>query len=86
MLTSNGYVLDESPQRLGALQAVPDCDRHDREALWERLRRDGYLLLRQALDPDVVLRFRRYYFGKLADTGLIRRDAVPGLGLAADGF
>jgi hypothetical protein len=85
MLTSNGYVLDESAHRLGALTAVPDADRHDREALWEHLRRDGYLLLRGALDPDDVNEFRRYYFEQLADCGLTRPDSDPALGLAADG-
>lgn len=85
MLSSNGYVLDESPRRLGSLQAVPDDERTNREALWERLRRDGYLFLPRALDPQVVLNFRRYYFGKLADTGLTRGDTDPTLGLSGEG-
>jgi len=68
MLTSNGYRLDESTNRLGPLAAVPDENRHDREALWSRLRRDGYLYLRGALDPDDVLAFRRYYFERLDGT------------------
>jgi len=85
VLTSNGYVLDESPQRLGSLEAVPDHERSDREALWQRLRRDGYLFLRKALDPEVVLNFRRYYFTALADSGLTRHDTDPVLGLAGNG-
>jgi hypothetical protein len=84
MLTSNRYVLDESPQRLGTLSAVPDADRHDREALWEHLRRQGYLLLRGALDADQVKAFRRYYFEQLADCGLTRPGSDPAVGLAGE--
>jgi hypothetical protein len=84
-LTSNGHVLDESPRRLGSLAAVPDHERSDREALWQRLRQDGYLFLRRALAPEVVLNFRRYYFAALAGSGLTRHDADPVLGLAGDG-
>ncbi len=62
VLTSNGYVLDESAHRLGSLIAVPDRERGDRVLLRERLRRHGYLFLRGLLDPEVVLGFRRYYF------------------------
>ncbi|MGH3322343.1 MAG: phytanoyl-CoA dioxygenase family protein [Streptosporangiaceae bacterium] len=85
MYTSNGYVLDESPSRLGELRPVPARERHDRAALWRRLRRDGYLFLRGALEADAVRGFRRYYFGKLARTGLVRDGADPEAGLAADG-
>jgi hypothetical protein len=85
MLTSNGYRLDESPARLGGLVAVPDGERNDRDGLWRRLRRDGYLYLRGALDPDVVLGFRRYYFESLAGTGLVRRGSDPAIGLAGEG-
>ena len=58
MLTSNGYRLDES--RVGPLEPVPDAIRDDRDALWHRLRRDGYLFLRGALDPERVWAFRRH--------------------------
>lgn len=81
MLTSNDYVLDESPTRLSRLNEIPAHERHDRDALWQRLRTDGYLLLRGQLPAGVVLRFRRFYFEKLAATGLVDR-ADPGLGLA----
>lgn len=85
MLTSNGYVLDESPARFGDLAAVPDCERSDREALWRRLSRDGYLFLRGALDPDAVRAFRRYYFEQLAPTGMLRPGTDPEAGIAGDG-
>ncbi|MET9533725.1 MULTISPECIES: phytanoyl-CoA dioxygenase family protein [unclassified Streptomyces] len=75
-LTSNGYVLDRRPERLGPLEPVPDGERHDREALRLRLRRDGYLFLRGALDPERVRSFRRHYFRALAHTGL--RETGPG--------
>lgn len=86
MYQSNGYVLDESPNRLGRLESVPDSERHDRAALRRRLEDDGYLFIRGALDPDDVLGFRRYYFDALAGTGLTGdvRDSHGALGVAAD--
>lgn len=71
MFTSNGYVLDESPQRMGRLHPVADHERTDRDALWTRMRRDGYLFLRGHLDPMLVTGFRDYYFDKLRGTGLV---------------
>ncbi|MGW0196374.1 phytanoyl-CoA dioxygenase family protein [Nonomuraea sp. NPDC003201] len=83
MLTSNGYTLDES--RLGELEAVPGAERHDRDALLTRIRRDGYLFLRQALDPAAVLGFRRYYFERIsaAGAGLTAPGTAAGDGIAA---
>ena len=81
MLTSNGYLLDQSEARLGELASVPDAVRHDRDALWARLRRDGYLLLRGQLDPALVEGFRAYYFQSLESTGLTSSGADPALGL-----
>jgi hypothetical protein len=77
VLTSNGYVLDESQRRLGPLRPVPEADRSDRAALWRRMRRDGYLYLPRALDPQDVLAFRRRYFAAMADTGLLARGSDP---------
>lgn len=57
-----------------------ESDRTNREAHWRRLRRDGYLLLRGHLDADLVTNFRRYYFEKLAPTGVLARSAPPILG------
>lgn len=80
MITSNGHVLDESPERLGRLEPVPMSLRRDRAALWQRLRRDGYLYLRGHLDPALVQDFRSYYFGTLAPTGLVTpEDADQGI-------
>jgi Phytanoyl-CoA dioxygenase (PhyH) len=84
MLTSNGYVLDESPRRLGDLQPVPDNERDDHDALWARLRRDGYLYFRGFFDPDVVADFRRYYFAALAPSGLTAAGSDPAVGIASD--
>lgn len=85
MLTSNGYVLDESPARFGELTPVPSSERADRDALWRRLGRDGYLFLPGALDPDTVRAFRRYYFEQLAPTGMLRAGSDPEAGIAGDG-
>ncbi|UFU06440.1 phytanoyl-CoA dioxygenase family protein [Ruania halotolerans] len=85
MLTSNGYVLDERTDRLGALAETPGAERHDREALWKRLRSQGYLLLRQQLPRDQVLAFRDFYFSALAGTGLLDDRAHPSEGIAGAG-
>jgi len=83
VLTSNGYVLDERPSRLGPLPPVPADDRRSRNALHARLAEHGYLYLPQQIDPQVVLAFRRHYFATLADTGLLSRDRDPADGIAA---
>ncbi|AZI56841.1 phytanoyl-CoA dioxygenase [Nakamurella antarctica] len=75
MITSNGYTLDEAPARLGALQPVPDSERGDKDALWSRMRRDGYLYLKNQIDPELVRAFREYYFTKMAETGLVERGS-----------
>lgn len=70
VLTSNGYVLDERPDRLGWLESVPPEETTSRRALLRRLGRDGYLFLPGFLDPRVVEAFRDYYFDTLAPAGL----------------
>jgi Phytanoyl-CoA dioxygenase (PhyH) len=82
VLTSNGYVLDESPRRLGTLGPVPDHERSDRERLWARLRRDGYLYLPGALDPELVHEFRGHYFDSFAAIGLTAPGTPPAAGVA----
>ncbi len=84
MVTSNGYRLDESPHRMADLHRTPAAERGDREALWRRLRHQGYLFLPGQLDPDTVLAFRAFYFESLRGTGLWdeRRRAVDGIALA----
>lgn len=83
MLTSNGYVLDGSPERLGRIRETPATERHDREALWQRLRRQGYLLLRDQIPRDEVLTFRDFYFTSLAGTGLLQEGTAPSEGIAS---
>lgn len=85
MLTSNGYVLDESETRMGTLEPVPASERFDRDALWTRLRRDGYLYLKGQLDPTQLLEFRRYYFESLDGANVYAAGTDPLLGLAAAG-
>ncbi|WP_439564609.1 phytanoyl-CoA dioxygenase family protein [Microcella sp.] len=83
MITSNGYTLDESPRRLGLLEPVPDSERDDKDALWHRMRRDGYLYLKNQIDPQIVRDFREYYFTKMAATGLIERGSDVRVGVDA---
>ncbi|TDE94974.1 phytanoyl-CoA dioxygenase [Occultella glacieicola] len=85
MLTSNGYVLKESPDRLGPLTETPDRERDDREALWLRLRRQGYLLLRGQIPPEQIAAFRRFYFGALAPAGVLRPGTPAEDGIAGTG-
>ncbi|QMU71688.1 phytanoyl-CoA dioxygenase family protein [Streptacidiphilus sp. P02-A3a] len=82
-LTSNGYRLDTSPDRLGRLQPVPVAERDDLDALRARFRRDGYLFLPGFFDPETVLEFRRHYFAQLAPSGLIQPGSDPRQGVAA---
>lgn len=83
MLTSNGYVLDERPERLGPLEPVPADERQDRDALWHRLRRDGYLYLPGHLPAREVLDFRRFYFSAMRGTGLVPDDDRAPAGIDA---
>jgi hypothetical protein len=69
-LLSNGHELENSPAKFGELRdanALID----DPAALQERIAEDGYLLLRGALDRDVVMAAREELFGKWADIGAI---------------
>jgi hypothetical protein len=83
MITSNGYVLDESPQRLGALEAVPEHERLDRDALWTRLRRDGYLYLKGHLNPETANSFRGYYFEQLEGANITAPGTDPQEGISS---
>src|SRR5699024_6943431 len=57
----------------------------DREALWQRLRSQGYLLLRDQIPTAGVLAFREFYFSALADTGLLDPEAAAVEGIAGAG-
>jgi Phytanoyl-CoA dioxygenase (PhyH) len=81
VLTSNGFGL--GPEQVGWLQPVPASQRGDPAALRRRLQSDGYLYLQGVLDPEEVGAFRRFYFQKLARTGLLEAGVDPQLGIAA---
>jgi hypothetical protein len=85
MIVSNGYELSDAADRLGYLAPVPDAERDDRHAMWSRVRKDGYLYLPGHLDPDLVNRFREYYFGKLAPTGLLEPETDLRTGVGSEG-
>jgi hypothetical protein len=82
-LACRDHVLEPSPQRLGWLEPVPDRERNDRDALWARLARDGYLYLKHQLEQQTSLGFRQYYFEKLEPSGLLRPGSGPGDGLGS---
>lgn len=85
MITSNGYQLNETASRVGRLSPIDDAERTDRDALWARLRRDGYLYLPGQLDADLVQNFRQYYFQQMLSTGLLAPGSDPQDGIAATG-
>jgi Phytanoyl-CoA dioxygenase (PhyH) len=70
---------------MGYLEPVPQNERADRDALWSRIRRDGYLYLENHLEPAVVRSFREYYFSKLAPTGLVESGTDFAVGIGASG-
>ena len=74
-LACRDHVLENTPERLGWLEPVPDIERSDRKALWARLEREGYLFLRGALSPEMSFEFRTYYFAKLEHSGLLETDS-----------
>lgn len=85
MITSNGYLLDESDRRFGYLTETPSAERAEKTLLWDRLRTDGYLYLTHHLDPEIVTSFREYYFSKLTTTGLVAKGKRPGEGIDSGG-
>jgi ectoine hydroxylase-related dioxygenase (phytanoyl-CoA dioxygenase family) len=68
--TSNGLELDMRPEAFGELRDASAL-LGDAEALRGRMAEDGYLLLRGALDREVVLAARRELCEKLAAVGEI---------------
>jgi hypothetical protein len=82
-LACQNHLLETSQQRLGWLTPVPENQRHDRAALWSRLRQDGYLFLRDAIPAEAALEFRAYYFAALQNSGLLEADSDPVLGVAS---
>jgi hypothetical protein len=82
-LACRDHKLENTPNRLGWLEAVPEVERYDRRALWARLEREGYLFLREALTPEMSLEFRRFYFEKLCASGLLETDSKPEDGIAS---
>jgi ectoine hydroxylase-related dioxygenase (phytanoyl-CoA dioxygenase family) len=69
-LTSKGRELSLAPDAFGELRRSDDV-RGDADALRERLAEDGYLLLPQLLDRELVLAARRVMCRQLADLGLL---------------
>ena len=74
-LSSNGYILDTSPQRLGWL--APSDPAEPLPTLRERYSQNGYLWLKGLLEREKVLELRRRYFGALVHSGLVRSDFDP---------
>lgn len=80
-LNSNGYTLSTAPERMGWL--VPSDPKTPVARLQEQFRQQGYLWLKDILDREAVLDFRRRYFEAFRDTGLLMQDTDPGEGIYA---
>lgn len=74
-LISNGYPLDPAPNRLGRLTSSDPAE--PLEILSARYERDGYLWLKDLLPRAEVLAFRRYFFARFADIGLLAPGSDP---------
>ncbi len=74
-LTSNGFTLAMTPERLGWLQ--PSNPAAPIDALREQFTAEGVLWLRGILDRDAVLDFRRRYFSAFQHTGLLTPGSDP---------
>lgn len=74
-LTSNGYTLSHSPQRLGWLAATdPNTPV---PVLREQFLAQGYLWLKGILPRQKVLNFRRRYFESFLETGMLKPGTDP---------
>lgn len=74
-LTSNGFTLASTPDRLGRL--VPTDPNLPYAELREQYQAQGYLWLKGILDRDAVLDFRRRFFSAMAEAGLIAEGSDP---------
>ena len=74
-LKSNGYTLSKTPERIGWLS--PSDPAEPLETLRQRYRQEGYLWLKNFLNKNVVLDFRRRFFTAVAHTGLLAPGSDP---------
>jgi hypothetical protein len=71
--TSNGYEIDDSPDKFGELRDS-NALLGNEAALKDRMKEDGYVYLRDYLDKDVVLAARHELLSQLASVGEIDED------------
>ena len=74
-LRSNGFVLDDRPERLARLMPSDPAD--DAAVLRERFVADGYVWLKAFLPREDVLGFREHFFRQFNDTGLLATGSDP---------
>lgn len=78
-LSSNGFTLSTSPERLGTL--VPSDPTTPLATLQEQYRARGYLWLKGFFSRDEVLGFRHHFFAAFQSTGLLKSGADPADGI-----
>ena len=77
---ASGNQLDTRAHRFGQLQS--SNPQEPLSALRSKFANNGYLFLRGLLDPNLVNSFRGWFFASLAQSGLLKPDTDPVLGLA----
>ena len=82
-LSSNGYDMPMTPDRLGWL--IPTDPGLPVAQLREQYREQGYLWLKGVLPRDKVMDFRRRYFTAFLETGLVHPGFDPVEGIYAGG-
>jgi ectoine hydroxylase-related dioxygenase (phytanoyl-CoA dioxygenase family) len=82
-LSSNGYDLDMTHDRLGWLD--PSDPGEPLQMLHQRYAQHGYIWLKGILPRQKVLNFRRRYFESFLETGLVHPDHDPQEGIYSGG-
>ena len=78
-LTSNGTLLDTSPERLGRLEpSDPATPISELRAQYDK---QGYLWLKRFFDPHDIWAFREQFFSAFADLGLLAPSTEPAEGI-----
>ena len=82
-LTSNGFILEAGPDRLGRL--TPSDPTRPIAELREQFAAQGYLWLKGILDRQRIFAFRKRFFASLADCGLLQPGSDPVDGIYSGG-
>lgn len=82
-LTSNGFILEAGPDRLGRL--TPSDPTRPIAELREQYAAQGYLWLKGLLNRKAIFAFRKRFFRAFAETGLLMPGTDPADGIYSGG-